>query len=123
MIKNFENFINDNKPVNESFLDAVFASISDGVNSFKAQRKQDSAIDREAMRISHGTSKVGVDTQLAVAVRELMTTVSLFAEHFVDGKFSADVKDGMQEVKHIELYIEKIKELLPTYCEEQNRYK
>ena len=81
MIKNFENFINDNKPVNESFLDAVFASISDGVNSFKAQRKQDSAIDREAMRISHGTSKVGVDTQLAVAVRELMTTVSLFAEH------------------------------------------
>ena len=104
------------------FLDAVFASIADGVNSFKAQRRQDSAIDREAMRISHGTSEVGVDTQLAVAVRQLMTTVSLFAEHFVDAKLAADVEDAMQEVKHIEMDIEKIKELLPQYCEEQNRY-
>ena len=123
MIKDFETFINNNKPVNESFLDAVFSSIMDGVNSFKAQRKQDRAIDDEATRISCGAREVSVDTQLAVAVRSLMTSVSYFAEHFVDGKFAADVKDAMQEVEHIEMDIEKIKEMLPIYCEEQNRYK
>ena len=122
MIKSFENFVNDSKLVNESFLDAVFASISDGVNSFKTQRKQDSAIESEAMRISQGTSEVGVDTQMAVLVRKLMTSVSLFAEHFVDAKIATDVKESMEEIKNIEMDIEKIKELLPTYCEEQNRY-
>ena len=123
MIKNYEDFVNEGF---RGFLDSVITGIETGVSGYKSVRKANAAAEAEAERIlksgDENVSEVGVDTQLAVAVRQLMTTVSLFAEHFVDAKLAADVEDAMQEVKHIEMDIEKIKELLPQYCEEQNRY-
>lgn len=118
MIKNFENFVNDSETINEGFIDNILAGIESGISGYKANRHANDEVDRETMKILRGESEVSVGTQLAVLVSKLIRKSARFADKFSENKIGSDVNLAMNDIEMMEEMIDRIKELLPQYCEE-----
>lgn len=122
MIKNFENFVNDSESINEGFIDNILAGLESGISGYKANKSANDAVEVEAGNILRGESEVGVKTQLAVLVSRLIRKSAMFANKFSEGRVASNLDLSIADVEMLEEMIVKIKELLPQYCEEQNRY-
>ena len=122
MIKNFENFVNDSETINEGFIDNILAGLESGISGYRANRHANDEVDKETMNILRGESEVSVTTQLAVLVSKLIRRSAMFADRFSEGKVINNLDLSIADVEMLEEMLAKIKELLPQYCEEQNRY-
>ena len=122
MIKNFENFVNDSDTINEGFIDNILAGLESGISGYRANRRANDEVDKETMNILRGESEVSVTTQLAVLVSKLIRRSAMFADRFSEGKVINNLDLSIADVEMLEEMLAKIKELLPQYCEEQNRY-
>lgn len=122
MIKNFESFVNDSESINEGFIDNILAGLESGISGYKANKSANDAVEVEAGNILRGESEVGVKTQLAVLVSRLIRKSAMFANKFSEGRVASNLDLSIADVEMLEEMIVKIKELLPQYCEEQNRY-
>jgi hypothetical protein len=122
MIKNFENFVNDSETINEGFIDNILAGLESGISGYRAKRRANDEVDKETMNILRGESEVSVTTQLAVLVSKLIRRSAMFADRFSEGKVINNLDLSIADVEMLEEMLAKIKELLPQYCEEQNRY-
>jgi hypothetical protein len=122
MIKNFENFVNDSETINEGFIDNILAGLESGISGYRANRRANDEVDKETMNILRGESEVSVTTQLAVLVSKLIRRSAMFADRFSEGKVINNLDLSIADVEMLEEMLAKIKELLPQYCEEQNRY-
>ena len=122
MIKNFENFVNDSETINEGFIDNILAGLESGIIGYRANRRANDEVDKETMNILRGESEVSVTTQLAVLVSKLIRRSAMFADRFSEGKVINNLDLSITDVEMLEEMLAKIKELLPQYCEEQNRY-
>jgi hypothetical protein len=122
MIKNFENFVNDSETINEGFIDNILAGLESGISGYRANRRANDEVDKETRNILRGESEVSVTTQLAVLVSKLIRRSAMFADRFSEGKVINNLDLSIADVEMLEEMLAKIKELLPQYCEEQNRY-
>ena len=117
MIKNFENFVNENETVNEGFLDNVISGIGAGIGAFKASKNAERAADEEIKNILSGSTEISDDVKMSVLVKQLVMRSAWLAnkyswEHLLEDP--KNVEKMNKKINRIEEVLSKMKELLPT---------
>ena len=116
MIKNFENFVNENEAVCEGkLLDNILAGLDAGFSGFKANKNVQKAAEEEMDLIMSGNTEVSDKVKMTTLVKQLLERSAWLANDFSWEKLlenPSQIEYMDAKLERIEDIISKMKELL-----------